>query len=61
MLEMNKYPTGIKSKKKQVEESGIIRDEFHEECNYTFKPKSTASQLNYFVIALSEVLILTLL
>jgi transposase len=40
MLDTNKYPTGIKIEKKQVEELGIIRDEFHGEWNYTFKPKN---------------------
>jgi hypothetical protein len=30
MLDTNKYPTGIKIEKKQVEELGIIPDEFHE-------------------------------
>ena len=28
---------GIKIKKEEVEELGIIRDEFHGEWNYTFK------------------------
>jgi transposase len=40
MLDTNKYPTGIKIEKKQVEELGIIPDEFHGEWNYTFKPKN---------------------
>jgi len=40
MLDTNKYPTGIKIEKKQVEELGIIHDEFHGEWNYTFKPKN---------------------
>lgn len=40
MLDTNKYPTGIKIEKKQVEELGIIPDEFHGEWNYTFKQKN---------------------
>ena len=40
MLDKNKYPKGIKIDKKQVEELGIIRDEFHGEWNYTFKPRN---------------------
>ena len=40
MLDTNKYPTGTKIEKKQVEELGIIHDEFHGEWNYTFKPKN---------------------
>ena len=43
MLDTNKYPTGIKIEKKQVEELGIIPDEFHGEWNYTFKPKNMVS------------------
>lgn len=43
MLDTNKYPTGIKIEKKQVEELGIIHDEFHGEWNYTFKPKNLVS------------------
>ena len=40
MLDTNKYPTGTKIEKKQVEELDIIHDEFHGEWNYTFKPKN---------------------
>ncbi len=40
MLDKNEYPKGIKIKKKEVEELGIIRDEFHGEWNYTFKPSN---------------------
>ena len=40
MLDTNKYPKGTKIEKKQVEELGIIHDEFHGEWNYTFKPKN---------------------
>ncbi|MCO5381332.1 MAG: ISAzo13 family transposase [Methanosarcina barkeri] len=43
MLDTNKYPTGIKIEKKQVEKLGIILDEFHGEWNYTFKPKNGVS------------------
>ena len=39
MLDTNKYPTGIKIEKKQIEELGIIPDEFHGEWNYTFKQR----------------------
>lgn len=39
MLDTNKYPTGIKIEKKQVDELGIIHAEFHGEWNYTFKPE----------------------
>ena len=35
LSDTNKYPTGIKIEKKQVEELGVIRDEFHGEWNYT--------------------------
>ena len=38
MLDRNEYPKGIKITKEEVEELGIIRDEFHGEWNYTFKP-----------------------
>ncbi len=38
MLDKNEYPKGIKIKKEKIEELGIIRDEFHGEWNYTFKP-----------------------
>jgi len=38
MLDKNEYPKGIKIEKKQVEELDIIRDEFHGEWNYLFKP-----------------------
>ena len=40
MLDTDKYPTGIKIEKKQVEELDIILDEFHGEWNYTFKTKN---------------------
>ena len=39
MLDENEYPKGIKIKKEEVEELGIIRDEFHGEWNYTFEPR----------------------
>ena len=39
VLDKNEYPKGIKITKEEVEELGIIRDEFHGEWNYTFKPK----------------------
>ena len=38
MLDRNEYPKGIKITKEEVEELGIIRDEFHGEWNYTLKP-----------------------
>jgi transposase len=38
ILDTNEYPKGIKIEKKQVEELDIIRDEFHGEWNYLFKP-----------------------
>jgi transposase len=41
ILDTNEYPKGIKIEKKQVEELDIIRDEFHGEWNYTFKPKNS--------------------
>jgi transposase len=41
ILDTNKYPKGIKIEKKQVEELDIIRDEFHGEWNYTFKPRNS--------------------
>jgi hypothetical protein len=37
MLDENEYPKGIKITKKEVEELGIIREEFHGEWNYTLK------------------------
>jgi transposase len=40
MLDKNEYPKGIKIKKEKIEELGIIRDEFHGEWNYTFKPRN---------------------
>jgi transposase len=40
MLDKNEYPKGIKITKEEVEELGIIRDEFHGEWNYTFKPRN---------------------
>lgn len=40
MLDRNEYPKGIKITKEEVEELEIIRDEFHGEWNYTFKPRS---------------------
>ncbi|AKB36398.1 Rhodopirellula transposase [Methanosarcina siciliae C2J] len=39
MLDKNEYPKRIKITKEEVEELGIIRNEFHGEWNYTFKPK----------------------
>lgn len=39
ILDKNEYPKRIKITKKEVEKLGIIRDEFHGEWNYTFKPK----------------------
>ena len=42
-VDTNKYPTGINIEKKQVEQLGIIRDEFQGEWNYIFKPKSMVS------------------
>ena len=41
ILDTNEYPKGIKIEKKQVEELDIIRDEFHGEWNYTFKPRNS--------------------
>ena len=43
MLDKNEYPKGIKITKEEVEELGIIRDEFHGEWNYTFKPRKEGS------------------
>ena len=40
MLHRNEYPKGIKITKKEDEELEIIRDEFHGEWNYLFKPKN---------------------
>ena len=40
MLDENEYPKGIKIDKKHVEELDIVRDEFHGEWNYTFKPRN---------------------
>jgi transposase len=40
MLDDNEYPKGIKIDKKHVEELDIVRDEFHGEWNYTFKPRN---------------------
>ena len=40
MLDTNNYPKGIKIDKKQIEELDIVRDEFHGEWNYTFKPRN---------------------
>ena len=40
VLDENEYPKGIKITKEEVEELGIIRDEFHGEWNYTFKPRN---------------------
>ena len=40
MLDKNEYPKGIKITKEEIEELGIIRDEFHGEWNYTFKPRN---------------------
>jgi transposase len=39
MLDENEYPKKIKIKKEEVENLGIIQDEFHGEWNYTFEPK----------------------
>jgi hypothetical protein len=36
----DQYPKWIKIAKEEVEELGIIRDEFHGEWNYTFKPRN---------------------
>jgi hypothetical protein len=43
VLDKNEYPKGIKITKEEVEGLGIIRDEFHGEWNYTFKPRMWAS------------------
>lgn len=40
ILDKNEYPKGIKITKEEVQELGIIRDEFHGEWNYTFKPRN---------------------
>ena len=40
MLDKNEYPKGIKITKEEIEELGIIRDEFHGEWNYMFKPRN---------------------
>jgi len=40
MLDKNEYPKGIKITKEEIEELGIIHDEFHGEWNYTFKPRN---------------------
>jgi transposase len=40
MLDKNAYPKGIKIMKEEIEEFGIIRDEFHGEWNYIFKPRN---------------------
>jgi transposase len=40
ILDTNEYPKGIKIEKKQLEELNIIRDEFHGEWNYSFKPRN---------------------
>jgi transposase/predicted RNA-binding protein Jag len=40
MLDKNEYQKGIKITKEEVEELGIIREMFHGEWNYTFKPKN---------------------
>ena len=40
VLDRNAYPKGIKIMKEEIEELGIIRDEFHGEWNYIFKPKN---------------------
>jgi transposase len=40
MLDKNEYPKGIKITKEEIEELGIIRDEFHGEWNYTLKHKN---------------------
>ena len=39
-LDTNKYPTGIKITKKQIEELNIQKEKFHGEWNYTFKARS---------------------
>ena len=40
VLDKNAYPKGIKIMKEEIEELGIIRDEFHGEWNYIFKPRN---------------------
>jgi transposase len=40
VLDKNAYPKGIKIMKEEIEELGIIRDEFHGEWNYLFKPRN---------------------
>jgi len=40
MLDENEYPKGIKIPKEEIEELGIMHDEFHGEWNYTFKPRN---------------------
>jgi hypothetical protein len=40
MLDENEYPKGIKITKEEIEELGIIRDEFHGEWNYMLKPRN---------------------
>ena len=40
VLDKNTYPKGIKIMKEEIEELGIIHDEFHGEWNYIFKPRN---------------------
>ncbi len=40
VLDDNKYPERVKITKEQIEQLGIIYDEFHGEWNYTFNPKT---------------------
>ncbi|MDP4188761.1 MAG: ISAzo13 family transposase [Bacteroidota bacterium] len=40
VLYKTEYPKGIKITKEEVEGLGIIRDEFHGEWNYKFKPRN---------------------
>jgi len=40
VLDKNTYPKGIKIMKEEIEELGIISDEFHGEWNYIFKPRN---------------------
>jgi len=40
VLDKSAYPKGIKIMKEEIEELGIIHDEFHGELNYIFKPRN---------------------
>jgi len=40
VLDKSAYPKGIKIMKEEIEELGIIHDEFHGEWNYIFKPRN---------------------